>query len=198
MTAKTAGAKAPAKTAKPATTATAAAPSVKTPTAAAAAKAGDTLVLVHAYRRKPHMVLAKDGVGHVEGDVEVDVPGVGKAKFRSNDDGHIIGECPSALAAHLTSKIPEAYIVYDGGENVPVGLIPGTLAAKEAQAKPEGKFVLSNGEDFVVLDGMDDAEVREFALDVAKLEPDAVPDVLKGDSLKQAVFNLLQATSSNA
>lgn len=168
------------------------------PAAAAGAVAGDfTPVVVHAYRRQPH--IAPNAKGEmVEHAVVVEFGGE-KVKFLANEDGHVVGTVASkAMFDRLVKGIPEAYIVYAGGNNLPTGPVPGTLAAKEAVRKPEGQFVLSNGDEFVVLDDMDDEDVRDFALDVAGLEPEQVPDVLQGESLKQAVFNLLQATSNNA
>jgi hypothetical protein len=57
--------------------------------------------------------------------------------------------------------------------------------------KPVGEFVLTNGKDSVVLDGMNDADLREFAA-TAGIDAENLPDVLTGDTLKRAIFNTLK------
>lgn len=144
-------------------------------------------VLVHAYRRSPWMT--DDGTGKLtEKDVEVVCHGE-KVRFRSNEAGHIVGlvRTPAALN-RLVKEIPEAYIVYQGGENVPE-------AKKDTgPVRPEGAFILESntteGVKYAVLDEMDDDALRAFAKE-AGIEDEQVPEVLKGDNLRRAIYNLL-------
>jgi hypothetical protein len=134
--------------------------------------------IVHAYRREPHR--NADGK---ELPVEVIAAGE-KIKFHSNEAGHIVGTVLTQGAyERLTKEIPEAYIPYQDGENIPERRAPA-----EDDGKPAGKWVLSNGKAFVVLDTMSDAEVRDFAK-AADLDIHASLD---GDALRQSVFNMCQ------
>jgi hypothetical protein len=136
-------------------------------------------VVVHAYRRAPNL----DAEGK-EKDVEVQCYGE-KIKFRSNAKGHIVGTVTTRSALdRLVKEIPEAYIVYADGDNVPERTV-------EQFHKPVGEFVLTNGKDSVVLDGMNDADLREFAA-TAGIDAENLPDVLTGDTLKRAIFNTLK------
>ena len=156
----------------------------KSKTATATAAEG---VLVHAYRRVPHMV--SDGAGRkVERDVEVVCCGE-KIKFRSNEEGHVVGLVRTPEALHrLVKEIPEAYIVYKGGANVPEKTV------EAGPVRPVGAFVLeSAGQDgpiYVVLDTMEDAALREFAID-AGIEAEELPEALTGEDLRRAIYNLL-------
>lgn len=157
-------------------------------TAKAADAAEFTPRLVHAYRRVPHMVPAPGGLGEVEKAVEVVFDGE-KVVFKSNEAGHVVGLVNRASTfKRLTREIPEAYIEYAGGENVPAQIKP---IESDAPIKPDGEFVLFNGTEYVVLDDQSDEEVREFAA-AAGIEDEALPEVLVGEALKQAVVNLLQ------
>lgn len=140
---------------------------------------------VHAYRRVPHLVPGP-GDTMIEKAVEVVFDGE-KVSFKSNEAGHVVGlVSKESVFRRLTREIPEAYIEYRGGDNVPEPV----KAAPVPQAPP-GEFVLSNGSEFVVLDEMDDAEVRDFAAE-AGIDGEQLPEVLEGDALKQAVVNLLK------
>lgn len=155
--------------------------------AAAAAIAG---TWVHAYRREADMVLGPNGQT-TERHVEVVACGE-KIKFKSNEEGHVIGLVRTAEALHrLVKEIPEAYIVYQNGDNVPEKT--GTVIAPGPQ-RPEGDFILESGEgddkQYMVLDDLDDAALRTFAAD-AGLE--AFPEALVGDDLRRAIFNQLSA-----
>lgn len=133
---------------------------------------------VHAYRRLPHMA----GEPPKEKDVEVVACGE-KIMFHSNDKGHVVAEVKTAEAFdRLVKGIPEAYMEYTGET-------PERKAPAEPQ-KPVGQFVLTNGKDTMVLDPLTDEEVRGFAKE-AGLEDEQLPEILTGDTLKQAVFNLL-------
>lgn len=137
--------------------------------------------IVHAYRRAPYMVSDNKG-GLVEKDVEVVCHGE-KIKFRSNEAGHIVGTVTSEPAyKRLVGEIPEAYIEYQGGENIPEARV------EPAPEVPAGDFVLTNGKDSVVLDGMDDNELRAFALANGV---DEIHDSLSGDVLRRAIYNRL-------
>lgn len=135
---------------------------------------------VHAYRRLPHT--------NVEGkELDVEVVAAGeKIKFRSNENGHIVGLVTTPAAfERLVKEIPEAYIEYTGE-------MPERRAPLEPQ-RPQGQFVLVNGEQSLVLDEMSDEEVREFATGTAGLDAEQLPEVLTGETLKRAVHNLLTA-----
>jgi hypothetical protein len=142
--------------------------------------------LVHAYRRLPHMVMKNDK--EVEVPVEVVCCGE-RIHFKSNDAGHIVAEVRTPEAYdRLTKEIPEAYIPYAGGEN-----IPERKSADDQDRNAQvvtGKFVLVAGNESMVLDTLNDKQVREFAAENG-LEEEQLPDVLTGDTLKQAVYNLL-------
>lgn len=133
--------------------------------------------IVHAYRREPHR--NADGK-----ELPVEVVAAGeKIKFHSNAAGHIVATVLTQAAfERLVKEIPEAYIEYQDGENVPERAQPAD------DDKPEGKWVMSNGKEFVVLDTMSDAQVREFA-EAADLDIHAS---LTGDALRQSVFNQCQ------
>lgn len=158
--------------------------------AAAAATAG---TLVHAYRRVPHMVASPTGIGEIERHVEVKTRCGEKIKFLSNDEGHVVGlvKTESALR-QLLDEIPEAYILYEGGENVPELPAPGSL--DKVSKRPEGDFVLEQGEgdevQYTVLDPMSDEELRAFGAS-ADIEAEAMPEALKGPTLRRAIYNLL-------
>jgi hypothetical protein len=167
----------------------------KTPTARAAASAAGSTdqapegTWVHAYRRLPHMVIGPGGVGEVEKAVEVVACGE-KIKFKSNEEGHIVGLVMTKEALHrLVVEIPEAYIVYKNGDNVPEKPAPGS---EDIPKRPAGTFVLESGEgqdkEYLVLDTLDDTELRAFAKDTG-LEP--FPDSVTGDNLRRAIFNML-------
>lgn len=148
-----------------------------------ATKKGFAPTIVHAYRRLPHF----DANGK-ELPVVVNF-GAEKVLFASNDAGHIVATVQNEDTFNrLTKEIPEAYIVYAGGENVPEKRL------EPAPTKPEGKFVLTNGTDKMVLDDLDDIALREFAAG-AGLEEEQLPGVLTGDTLKQAIYNLLTSGS---
>jgi hypothetical protein len=155
-------------------------------TTKATKSAGFQPTLVHAYRRKPHMVPGPNGV-EVEQEVEVVFDGE-RVKFKSNAEGHVVGlvsKEPTFL--RLTKEIPEAYIAYQGGENVPAAPPPA------APSKPAGVFVLQSGDgEFKVLDDLSDEELRAFATE-AGVEDDALPKVLVADDLRRAIYNLLTA-----
>lgn len=137
--------------------------------------------IVHAYRREPHMVRGADDKT-AEKDVEVVCQGE-RVKFRSNEAGHIVGTVTTEAAfKRLVGEIPEAYIEYQGGENIP---------ERRIEAKPEvpdGDFVLTNGKESVVLDGMDDEQLRAFAQANAINE---LHESLTGDTLRRAIYNTL-------
>lgn len=134
--------------------------------------------IVHAYRREPYL-----DPENKERPVEVIAAGE-KIKFHSNAAGHIVGTVLTQAAyERLVKEIPEAYIDYAEGQNV-----PAKRTAADDEARPEGKWVMSNGKDFVVLDTMSDAQVREFA-EAADLDIHAS---LTGDALRQSVFNQCQ------
>lgn len=176
------------KTAAPKTdeTSTASAPAA----APAAAKAqpaksgGFKPRLVHAYRREAHFALNKKGE-NVEHPVEVDVgPAHGgeKIKFMANDEGHVVGTVTTQAAFdRLTKGIPEAYIAYAGGDNVPD---KGTNFAPQVT----GKFVLTNGDKTLVLDDLNDENLKEFA---KQNDVEVHPDLV-GDDLRQAIYNRFQ------
>jgi hypothetical protein len=153
---------------------------------------GSVGTLVHAYRRQPHM--KDDGTGKLtEQDVEVVCYGE-KIKFRSNAEGHIVGLVRSEDALHrLVKEIPEAYIVYAGGDNVPEAPVTDV-----GTARPDGDFVLekntTTGKEFVKLDDMSDEELRDLA-DEAGLEDEQLPDALTGEALKRTIYNLLSTGS---
>jgi hypothetical protein len=116
-------------------------------------------------------------------DVEVVFQGE-KVKFRSNEAGHIVGTVTNeATFNRLVKEIPEAYIEYAGGDNVPE-------KRPEAAPEPKGKWVLTNGDTTVILDDMDDDARRAFALQ-AGIDAEALPAVLEGDTLATAIFNTL-------
>jgi hypothetical protein len=146
--------------------------------------------VVHAYRRQPHLEFNPRTNLHEEKGVEVEFKGE-KALFKSNDAGHVVAEIKTeALFKRLVDDIPEAYIAYQGGENLPTERV---LASEHKQeVKPKGAYVLQNGDEYVVLDTMDDEAVRDFATDTAGIEPEALPAVLTGEALKKAVFNQLK------
>lgn len=153
-----------------------------------ASKASEFPKTVHAYRRLAHFEM--DGTGKmVEKDVEVVCCGE-KIKFRANDKGHIVGvvQGPDAFN-RLVKEIPEAYIEYRDGDNIPEKADPN-----KAPEEPEGKYVLKNGGtgETKILDDDSDEEVREFATSVG-IEAEALPAALVGDDLKQAVVNLLKS-----
>jgi hypothetical protein len=142
-------------------------------------KTGFQPTLVHAYRRQPH--LNADGK-------EIDVPVVfdgEKVLFKSNAAGHIVGLVQNeATFKRLVKEIPEAYIEYAGGENIP------EKKPETGPAAPLGEYVLTNGTESKVLDDMTDVQLRDFAAQVG-IEQEALPAVLTGDTLKKAIFNTL-------
>lgn len=149
--------------------------------------------IVHAYRRVPHMVPGPNGVD-VEKAVEVVACGE-KIAFKSNEQGHIVGEVKTGEALHrLVKEIPEAYIVYAGGDNVPEKPAPG---AGDIVTKPEGAFVLESGDgadkQYKVLDDLSDEALRAFAGE-AGLED--FPEAVKGEDLRRAIFNQLGGVSA--
>lgn len=146
---------------------------------ATAARKTNTERIVHAYRRIPHLV----GEPPVEKAVEVIACGE-KILFKSNDEGHVVATVKSSEAYdRLVKEIPEAYIEYQGGTNIPE-------RKSDIPQRPVGAYVLTNDEETVVLDDMTDEELRQFAAKVG-IEAEALPDVLKGDTLKLAIFNTL-------
>lgn len=171
--------------------------SARKSTAPAAAAAGSSFEprLVHAYRRKPNLLPDPKTGQMMEVPVEVVFMGE-KVKFASNEAGHIVGMVASkATYDRLVNEIPEAYIPYAGGDNLPAAPV---LAAehKVEQGKPAGQFVLestgANGKpEFKVLDDLSDEEVRAFATEIG-IEDEQLPSVLEGETLKRALFNLLQ------
>ena len=134
--------------------------------------------VVHAYRREPMMV------GDKEVPVPVEVDGE-KALFRSNEEGHVVATVTSeAMYNRLVKGIPEAYVVYQDGKNIPERVKPGA-------AEPEvGKFVLLNGDNKMVLDDLNDEQLREFA----KANDVQVHESIEGDDLRQAIFNRFQTS----
>jgi hypothetical protein len=141
---------------------------------------------VHAYRRERNMVMRNEKL--VEEPVEVILFGE-RIRFQANEHGHIVAEVRTPDAYdRLVKEIPEAYIPYEGGQNVPDKLTADELDAKNQV--PQGKYVLTNGAKSVVLDKMPDAKVREFAK-AAGLTDDQLPDVLTGETLQLAVYNLI-------
>lgn len=142
--------------------------------------------LVHAYRRAPYMLPDKQTGLEKEHPVEVAFGGE-KVKFMSNEAGHIVGLVRTkALFDRLTKEIAEAYIPYKGGDNV-----PERKPEPVANQKPQGDFVLQNSNgDFVVLDTMEEADLRKFVQDNGA-EP--LPEGLDIDVLRRAVFNLFTA-----
>lgn len=142
-----------------------------TPKAAAGAR------VVHAYRREP--IFDEKGK---EQPVEVSAHGE-TIKFTANAEGHVVATVKSEeLFKHLTKNIPEAYIEYKDGKNVPERVKPG-------QEEPVvGKFVLRNGDQTLTLDDLDDAALKAFA------ESNALQlhESLEGDDLRQAIFNRFQ------
>lgn len=167
--------------------------------AAAATAAPDALdapewpKLVHAYRRQPHM-RHNDRTGLSE-EIPVEVVFSGeKVKFRSNDAGHIVGEVHSKETYdRLVKEIPEAYIPYTGGENIPAQRVLADEHKNEE--KPEGQFVLTSKDAagkpvYKVLDDLSDDQVRAFGKECG-LEADALPEVLTGETLQRALYNLL-------
>lgn len=166
-----------------------------TPTAAAAKTAFEPK-LVHAYRRQPHLMPDPRTGLMVEVPVEVVFMGE-KVQFASNEAGHIVALVANeATYKRLVNEIPEAYIPYAAGDNVPVvRILP---AEHQNEQKPQGEFVLTaTGVDgkpeYKVLDAMSDDEVRSFAKEL-HFEDEALPPVLVGDTLKRALFNLLQTS----
>lgn len=145
--------------------------------ASRAAKAFEAKI-VHAYRRLPHLV------GEPGKEVPVEVVAAGeRIKFHSNDKGHIVATVTTPEAfARLVKEIPEAYIEYTG--ETPEKYIP------PAPDRPVGNFVLTNGKESKVLDTMTDEELRAFALS-AGVEAEALPEVLEGETLQRAIYNLL-------
>jgi hypothetical protein len=149
--------------------------------------------LVHAYRRLPHVVHNPRTGLDEERPVEVVFMGE-KVKFMANPEGHIVGEVHTeATYNRLIKEIPEAYIPYRAGENVPEVRVLADEHKREE--KPDGQFVLtSTGGDGVkqykVLDGMNDDELRAFAAECGLTE-DQTPDVLEGEVLQRAIYNLL-------
>jgi hypothetical protein len=136
--------------------------------------------IVHAYRRLPYMV----GEPAKEQPVEVQCASE-KILFKSNEAGHIVGTVTTPAAfQRLTEEIPEAYIEYAGGENIPARKTDEPVA-------PVGEFILTNGTEVKVLDDLTDDELRAFAA-TAGLGNEQLPDVLTGDTLKKAIFNLLK------
>lgn len=148
--------------------------------------------VVHAFRRLPHM--QDDGRGNmVEQAVLVEIPHEGKtlrAKFKSNEEGHVVATIDhEVLFKRLVEGIPEAYIPYQGGDNVPA--IPAAGDGDKPAKRPDGAFVLQSSDGtFMVLDDMADADLRTFAKD-ADIEAEALPEALTGDTLRRAIFNLL-------
>lgn len=136
-----------------------------------------TPVLVHAYRREPHLNADKK-------EVEVVVQTQGETiKFHSNAAGHVVGLVHTQAAFdRLTKEIPEAYIEYKAGENIPE-------RAVDAKPEPEGKFVLVNGANKIILDDLADEVLRDFAKSngITDLHPD-----LCGEALQQAIYNVFQ------
>lgn len=139
--------------------------------------------VVHAYRRTANMV----GDPPKEIAVEVEFGGH-RTKFHSNEHGHVVGTVTDeSVFKRLVKGIPEAYIEYDGGENLPARVKPGL-------EEPEvGKFVLVNGDNKMRLDDLNDEELQEFA----KANGLVVHESLSGDDLRQAIFNSFQ-TGENA
>lgn len=151
--------------------------------------------LVHAYRRQPHMVVGPDGRTMVEQAVQVVFEGE-KVEFKSNERGHIVGlVSKEATFKRLTREIPEAYIPYGGGDNVPAPSARPLAAEHANEQRPDGEFVLesTDGEgkkQYKVLDGLGDAELREFGAECG-LQPEQLPDVLTGETLARAIYQLL-------
>jgi hypothetical protein len=106
----------------------------------------------------------------VEKDVEVVFDGE-KVKFKSNDQGHIVGLVSNAATYNrLVNEIPEAYIPYAGGDNVPEKKVD------TGPVKPDGAFVLESGDgEYFVLDDKTDDELRAFAADAGKWRPRLCP-----------------------
>jgi len=130
--------------------------------------------LVHAYRREPY----KDMEGK-EKPVEVVAQGE-KVAFASNSKGHIVGLVTTkALYDHLIKNIPEGYIPYMDGENIPER---GTF---DEPAKTTGKYVLTNGKKQLILDDMSEDDLKEFA-EANELNIHAS---VAGDDLRQAIVN---------
>lgn len=142
--------------------------------------------LVHAYRRLPYMLPDKQTGLEKEHPVKITAAGE-TVEFKSNDAGHIVGLVKTkALFDRLTKEIAEAYIPYKGGDNVPERKVEDV-----APKKPQGDFVLENSSgQFVVLDTMEEAELRKFVQDNGA-EP--LPEGLDIDVLRRAVFNLFTA-----
>lgn len=134
--------------------------------------------IVHAYRRGAHTDL--EGKEH-----EVIVACNGETiKFRTNASGHVVGKVTTKAAFdRLTKEIPEAYIEYKGGENVPTERV-----VAPADKEPDGQFILVNGANKLVLDDLSDDELREFAeKNALEVHPD-----LTGEALMRAIFNQCQ------
>ncbi len=141
--------------------------------------------MVHAYRRTPYML--PDKVTGLEKEHAVPVTFMGETvKFMSNDEGHVVGLVKTkALFDRLTKEIAEAYIPYKNGENVPERKVE-----EPANKKPQGDFVLQNSDgQFVVLDTMEEADLRKFVRDNGGEE---LPE-LELPVLRQAVFNIFSA-----
>ena len=155
-------------------------------TAAARSSKEFTPCLVHAYRRLPHTRVDKTTGLEKEVPVEVVFNGE-KVYFISNERGHIVGLVKTwETFNRLTKEIPEAYIPYAGGENIPERKSADDL--DRANQVVVGTYVLKDSEsgDVLVLDVKDDAWLRAF------LESNDVTDIhesLSGDTLRQAVVN---------
>lgn len=143
--------------------------------------------IVHAYRRTPEQ-LVHPGPNNTEVKKHVEVHIFGqKVKFLDNEAGHVVATVTDPeVFDHLTKTIPEAYVEYRDGDNVP----ERTSEVSAKANKPAGKFVLTNGSETKVLDAMSDAELREFAK-AAGIEDEALPNILSGDTLRGAIFNTL-------
>lgn len=138
--------------------------------------------IVHAYRREPHMVLNLATGQSVERDVEVVCCGE-RVKFRANDMGHVVATVTTQEAyKRLVEEIPEAYIEYQGGENIPEKRV------EPAPEVPLGDFVLTNGKQSVVLDHLEDEQLRDFAR--VNGFADQLHDSLTGDTLRRAIYNI--------
>lgn len=183
--------------------ATLTAPSASAPSAAsteAVTERPEWPKMVHAYRRQPHLVHNPRTGLEEEKPVEVVFMGE-KVLFRSNEAGHVVAEVKNpATYDRLTKEIPEAYIPYAGGENLPTAPIVNAEHRHEKKEKPEGVFVLESanaaGEPiYKVLDGMSDDELRAFGKTVGLGEED-LPDVLSGETLMRAIYNRLAGSAN--
>ncbi len=180
-----------------------AAPSASAPAAAtteAVTERPEWPKLVHAYRRQPHLVHNPRTGLEEEKAVEVVFMGE-KVLFRSNEAGHVVAEVKNeATYKRLTQEIPEAYIPYAGGENLPAAPIVNAEHRHEQKARPEGVFVLESADAkgepiYKVLDGMSDDELRAFGKTVALTDED-LPDVLAGETLMRAIYNRLAGSAN--